>query len=116
MIVDLTKAVWLHESHPVSLEELAGLSGISAFELKQLLESGALIPSTKAPVEAQFDSSHIAVLRKLNRLTEDFELDFNAMCISLALLQKVYWLEMRVKAMSTRGNFTNNGPAPNQAE
>ena len=94
MIIDLSDAIWLEDVHLVSFEELTVHCGLSAHELQQLVDLGALPAQTE---DARFEAAMIDVLRRLNRLKQDFELDLNAMCISLTLLRKIHRLEQQLK-------------------
>ncbi len=94
MIVDLSDVTWLADTHLVSYEELTQLSGLTKSDIQLLLDNGALIPQDTE--SNQFSSTLIILLRKVSRLKEDFELDINGMCISLALLQKIHSLEQEI--------------------
>ena len=94
VFVDLTEVTWLSDSHLVSYDELTQLSGLTISDIQQLLDNGALIPQDND--SNQFNSTSILLLRKVSRLKEDFELDIKGMCISLALLQKIYSLEQQL--------------------
>ncbi|MBA3696279.1 MAG: hypothetical protein H0W85_05870 [Methylotenera sp.] len=96
MFIDLTEVTWLSDSHMVSYDELTELSGLTISDIQQLLDNGALTPQENN--SNQFNSTSIILLRKVSRLKEDFELDINGMCISLALLQKIYSLEQQIKS------------------
>jgi len=94
MFIDLTEVTWLGDSHLVSYDELCQLSGLTTTDIQQLLESGVLISQDNDA--NQFNNTCIILLRKVSRLKQDFELDINGMCISLALLQKINSLEQQL--------------------
>lgn len=94
MIIDLSDAVWLEHSQLISFDELSQHCGLTALELQQLVEHGALRAATQ---DARFETATIGLLRTLCRLKQDFELDFNAMCISLTLLHKIHYLEQQLQ-------------------
>ena len=52
MKIEITEAMWLDERHELTLAELAELSGLSAEELRQLVECEALLPTNPAAAEA----------------------------------------------------------------
>jgi chaperone modulatory protein CbpM len=97
MIVDLTDVIWLDEQHQVSFDELEKLSGLTRAELNELMENGALIPASSEPLT--FSSSYIVSVRTVRRLREDFELDLNAISLSLILLDRIRDLELQIKVL-----------------
>lgn len=97
MIVDLTDVIWLDEQQQVSFEELEQLSGLTRPELNELVENGALIPASSEPLT--FNSSYIVTVRTVRRLREDFELDLNALSLSLRLLDRIHDLESQIREL-----------------
>jgi chaperone modulatory protein CbpM len=97
MIIDLTDVIWLDEQHQVSFEELEQLSGLSRSELDELVENGALVPASSEPLT--FSSSYIVSVKTVRRLREDFELDLNALSLSLVLLGRIRELELQIKEL-----------------
>jgi chaperone modulatory protein CbpM len=97
MIIDLTDVIWLDEQHQVSFEELEQLSGLTRPELDELVENGALIPASFEPLT--FNSSYIVTVRTVRRLREDFELDLNALSLSLILLDRIRQLELQIREL-----------------
>jgi chaperone modulatory protein CbpM len=95
MIVDLTNVIWLDENHEVSFDELEKLSGLTGPELNELIENGALVPASADPLT--FSSSYIVSVCTVRRLREDFELDLNALSLSLILLGRIRELENQIR-------------------
>lgn len=98
MLVDLTEVTWVSDSDLVSYDELVQLSGLTLSDIQQLLENGVLTPQDHDA--NQFNSTTIILLRKVSRLKQDFELDMNGMCLSLALLQRISSLEQQLSQTS----------------
>ncbi|HZV99106.1 MAG TPA: chaperone modulator CbpM [Methylophilaceae bacterium] len=97
MIVDLTEVAWLDEQHQLSLDELAKLSGLSAEELAELVQNGALEPS--GTQEMTFSSSCLVSVRTVARLRDDFELDINALSLLLVYLERIRQLEEQIRRL-----------------
>lgn len=99
MLVDLTEVTWLSDNYLVSYDELTQLSGLTPSDIQQLLDNGVLTPQDNDA--NQFNSTTIILLRKVSRLKQDFELDINGMCLSLALLQRINSLEQQLSQASS---------------
>lgn len=97
MIIDLTDVIWLDEQHQVSFDELEQLSGLNKIELDELVQNGALVPASLEPL--MFNSSYIVTVRTVRRLREDFELDLNALSLSLMLLGRIRELELQIREL-----------------
>ena len=96
MSLDYSELIWLDENHEVSLDELATLTGFTRQELYQLVESGALVPNNKIADEWNFNSLHIVSVRTLLRLKKDFELEPNALSLTLVFLERICKLEAQL--------------------
>jgi hypothetical protein len=102
MIIELTDAQWLNDHDEVSFAELTALSGMSTELLNELIEHGALVPinfSTDNGPDLgrwRFTTRCVATVRKLNRLSEDFDLDANSLSVVFALLDRLHDLEARL--------------------
>lgn len=104
MTQNQTELIWLDEHHQVTLEELLALSGLSHAELNMLVESGALIPNNANTSDLKSDalqfSSHCLVsIRTLSRLKQDFELEPNALSLTLVFLERIRTLEFQLQQM-----------------
>ncbi len=104
MNIDHTELMWLDEHHELSLNELIELSGLSQAELQQLVESGALIPNNPAAVNLTpetwcFNSHCLVSIRTLSRLKHDFELESNALALTLLFLERIRTLEFQLRAL-----------------
>lgn len=100
MNIDETELIWLDEQHEISMDELIALSGLTEAEVRQLVESGALTPTTpdKPNTNTWSFSSHCIVsVRKLSRLKHDFELEQNALGLTLIFLERIRTLEYQLR-------------------
>jgi chaperone modulatory protein CbpM len=92
--------VWLDERHEVSLEELAALSELTLQELYLLVDNGALVPNNPEAESLHFSSHCIVSIRTLSKLKEDFELEQNALALTLVFLERIRKLEAALERLS----------------
>lgn len=95
------EVLWLDQHHLLSLAELEQLSGLSADELRHLVESEMLLPvSGVAPApQALFSAECLPLARMAARLRSDFDLDANALALALQLLRRIQALESELLAL-----------------
>jgi len=100
MIIEITEALWLDEHHEFSLTELVELSGLSAAELRHLVDCEALLPVAAveptngvSTTAVRFNPQCLALARTAARLRNDFELDANGLTLTLRLLNRIRELE-----------------------
>ena len=96
MKFELTEAVWLDERQEFSLTELAELSGMSAAELRQLMEYEVLMPADPHAASLTFKAQCLVTARAASRLRDDFELDAPGLALVLTLLDRIRGLEARL--------------------
>lgn len=103
MNIEHSELVWLDEHHEVSLEQLVELSGLSLEELRQLVESGVLIPNDLTEDKPsdfwRFNSHCIVSIRTLSRLKRDFELEPNSLGLMLVFLERIRTLEYKLREL-----------------
>jgi chaperone modulatory protein CbpM len=97
---EYSELVWLDESHEVTLEELAKLSGLTQQELRLLVDNGALVPNNPEAESWQFSSHCIVSIRTLSKLKQDFELEPNAFSLILVFLERIRKLEVRLQRLN----------------
>jgi chaperone modulatory protein CbpM len=90
---------WLNEQTRVTLEELAALSGLPDDTLRELVECGALAPADPAGPDRTFSAHCVVTLRSAGRLCNDFELDPNALALTLSFLERIRDLEAQLHAV-----------------
>jgi chaperone modulatory protein CbpM len=100
MNIDFTELVWLDHHHEVSLAELAELSGLAQEELRQLVDSGALIPTNSDDKQWSFSGQCVVSTRTLCRLKQDFELEPNALALTLVFLERIRTLELKLQELN----------------
>jgi len=101
MNFDFTELVWLDHHHEVSLDELAEFSGLAQDELRQLVDSGALIPINPDEKRLSFSGQCVVSIRTLSRLKQDFELEPNAFALTLVFLERIRRLELKVQELNS---------------
>ena len=100
MNIDFTELVWLDHHHEVSLAELAELSGLAQEELRQLVDSGALIPTNSDDKQWSFSGQFGVSTRTLCRLKQDVELEPNAFALTLVFLERIRTLELKLQELN----------------
>lgn len=103
MSMNESELIWLDEQHEVSMRELVSLSGLTEEEVRQLVEIGALTPTIadKPNVDTWSFSSHCIVsIRQLSRLKQDFELEQNALGLTLIFLERIRTLECELSNLT----------------
>ena len=102
MNIDFSEIVWLDHHHEVSIDELVELSGFSQEELRQLVDSGALVPINPDEICWSFSAHSVVSIRTLSRLKQDFELESNAFALTLVFLERIRALELKVQELTLR--------------
>jgi chaperone modulatory protein CbpM len=111
MNIDFSELMWLDHHHEVALNELVELSGLSQEELRQLVDSGALMPNNPTEENWHFNSQCIVSIRTLSRLKQDFELEPNAFALTLVFLERIRTLEIQLRD-SDQGERVNKSAFP----
>jgi chaperone modulatory protein CbpM len=102
MKVELTEVLWLDEQEQLSLTELAGLSGLSEAELRELVDFGAILPVDPGAEPLGFRADCIVTARAACRLRTDFELDAQGLALALTLLDRIHDLEAQLRNLSAQ--------------
>jgi len=102
MQFELTEMHWLDEHRPLTLAELAELSGLPPAQLWELVDSGALTPLDPTAAEHNFSAGCLAVARTAARLRADFELNSSGLALAITLLQRVRELETQLRNFQAR--------------
>ena len=102
MRVEHAEAVWLAERGAVTVLELTQCSGLTADEVRELVDLGALMPSDPGSAEPTFDPECISAARVATRLRHDFEVDMHGLALALTLLERIDHLESEVRALRAR--------------
>jgi chaperone modulatory protein CbpM len=88
-----TGAIWLNESDVCSIEHLADVSGLSLDEVRDLVDSGVILPVRETEDPASFPLHYVVTVITARRLRDDFELDRRGVAVALMLVQRIRQLE-----------------------
>ena len=103
MKFEIADAQWLDERAELTLDELVELSGLSSQLLVELVNHGALDPVGQQveaqPTQWRFSADCVVAVRTVSRLRGDFDLDANALSVTLMLIERIRSLEAQMKAL-----------------
>ena len=97
MIAELDASAWLGEMPELSISELQELSGLSAHELLELVDYGALRPLHEAAAPLVFASHCLLTVRTAARLRQGFELEPHGVALAVTLLERIRDLEAQLE-------------------
>jgi chaperone modulatory protein CbpM len=98
----LTEMLWLDEHNTISLSELAELSGLSANEIKELVDTGVITPVEEHRGQAIFHAHYVITAKTAYRLRNDFELDSGGLALAMSLIERVQELEARLRELAAK--------------
>lgn len=90
---------WLDDSETVSLTELARCCEMSVAQLDELIDYRALLPLSASAPEPVFSAEWVALLRAVDKLRLEFDLDLFTVAILLGKLQRIEALERQVRQL-----------------
>lgn len=93
------EGIWLDERETIGLAELTGVCGLSAEDVNELVEYGALAPLATAPPEWVFSALCVTPLRTAGRLRQDFDLDLFTVAMLLGYLHRIEALELQLRRL-----------------
>lgn len=99
MEIERIDAVWPEKQGEISVAGLAECSGMTEFELRELVEYGALVPLNPDGDEWRFAGHCVVTVRVASRLRHDFELDAQSLALSLSLLGRIHDLEAELRQL-----------------
>ena len=94
--VELT---WLDGRETVSMSDLSRVCGMSAAELAELVDYGALVPLDPQRQERCFSAECVMQLRTAGKLRLDFDLDVFTVAILMGYLNRIETLERQVRSL-----------------
>jgi len=97
---DMHEGRWLGETHEFSYSQLLELSGLTAGELQELIDMGALAP--QAGEAGLFTSHCLLTVRTAARLRQGFDLEPRGLALAIALLGRIRDLEARLEQLGAR--------------
>jgi chaperone modulatory protein CbpM len=95
---------WLDPRKTVNLSELSMVSGMSAAELNELVDYGALIPLESAQLAQVFSAECARPLSRACKLRTDFHLDIFTVVLLLGYLIRIEILERQARNRLTTRN------------
>ena len=98
----ISEWAWLDARETVTVAELARACGLSANELEELVEYGALPPLQATQSEHVFSAEWVMPLRTAGRLRADYDLDLFAVGMLLGYLNRIDELERRLQALQAQ--------------
>ena len=94
-----TDVLWLDEHHEITFMELAESSGLSAEELRELVDYGALVPTSQPAAPMTFSGNCVVIVRTACRLRNDFDLDPHALALALKFMDRIRELEAQLREL-----------------
>ena len=92
-------ALWIETLQEVSIGHLARASGLSEAELTMLVELGALTPLDPDANEWAFAERCVTPLRTAGRLRRAFDLDADALALTLSLVERIHELQDELRRL-----------------
>ena len=99
MKAEHTEALWLTEDNEFSLDELAELSGVSAADLRELVDYGAVTPVDPDSSPWVFSGKCLLTIRTACRLRVSFDLDAHGVALTVSLLERIHELEAQLGSL-----------------
>lgn len=99
MTDDPAQAIWMSDRERVTLDELSALSGLPEPALRELVDYGVLQPANPGEAQWVFGAHWVVAVRTACRLRNDFELDLNALALTLSFLDRIRALEAQLGAV-----------------
>lgn len=93
MVTTSTEWIVLGDTEFCSANELQNVSGLTSYELAELIDSGILVSRNEREAIAVFSLDHIAVVRTARQLRDDFELDAHGISLAMRLLKRIEELQ-----------------------
>ena len=117
MATEASDWTWLDPLRRIDQFELADLCHLSLAELDELVEYGALVPSTgDATANRQFSAGCVGPLREAARLRAHYDLDLFTVSLVLGYLQRIAHLEQQLRSSQSHlghpGHLPREGPTP----
>lgn len=98
MVPDAFDAIEIEETAVVSVTEMSARSGLSEFELRELVECGALRPSRGEATSFVFSRRSLIIARTARRLRDEYALDdVHSVAVLLRYVQRIEELEAELK-------------------
>ncbi len=99
MQAQAAEVTWLDARETVTLTDLSQVCGLSAAELGELVDYGALVPLAPVQTICRFSAEWVVPLRTASQLRRDFDLDVFSMGMLLGYLNHIEALERELRAL-----------------
>lgn len=108
---------WLATQRHIEQVELEHTCGLSAAEIEELVEYGALLPQRTADDgRRRFSAEYLEPLRQAARLRHHYDLDLFVVGLVVGYLARIERLEERIRALQAQlphpAHAQREGPAP----
>ncbi|HEX7327612.1 MAG TPA: chaperone modulator CbpM [Casimicrobiaceae bacterium] len=98
MASDAFDAIEIEEAAVVTVTELSARSGLTEFELRELVECGALRPSHGEGASFVFSRRSLTIARTARRLRDEYALDdVHSLAVLLRYVQRIEELEAELR-------------------
>ena len=88
---------WLDTRETITMAELSQVCGLSAAELVELVDYGALAPLAEPSEADVFSATWVAPLRTAGKLRQDFDLELFSVAMLVGYLIRIETLEREIK-------------------
>lgn len=102
MAIQGAELAWLDERETVTVTELSRVCALSASELQELIDYGALEPPRIVRQQRVFSARCVMPLRRVARLRHDLDLDLYAVAVVLGCLERIDTLEHELRSLQAR--------------
>ena len=93
---------WLDAGELLDLNELSCACEMSADELNELIEYGALSPGTEDPGGSLFPAHFVSPLRIASKLRRDYDLDLFTVALLMDYLHQIERLQAQLLSLQAR--------------
>ncbi len=90
---------WLDTRETVTVSELSEVCGLTAAELAELVDYGALSPVVMNQEVHVFSASWVSPLRTAGKLRRDFDLDLFSVAMLVGYLDRIETLERELRSV-----------------
>lgn len=91
--------IWLDQRGAVSLSDLSRASGLTAQEVAELVEYGAIAPLASEQAEPYFSAECVGPLRAAGKMRVAYDLDIFTVVLLMDGLQRIEVLTHRVRTL-----------------
>lgn len=99
--------IWLDTRQSVSAAELSRVCAISADEVDELVQYGALAPLAQGvpvPQEPRFSADCVVALRAACKMRLDYDLDLFTVALLVGYLNRINALEQQLQSLHARAS------------